>query len=93
MTSTTTPPAVQRPLTGTAAVKAVRKAFSSSIASVLAVAISDTAHSSFGALRAGVIRPLAVPSVGSGRTRLYRSRSAVSWTHGDRRRAADVARA
>ena len=39
MTTTTTPPAVQRPLTGTAAVKAVRKAFSGSIASVLVIAI------------------------------------------------------
>jgi alpha-glucoside transport system permease protein len=39
MTTTTTPPAVQRPLTGTAATRAVRKAFSGSLASVLVVAI------------------------------------------------------
>src|SRR5450756_1835065 len=39
MTTTTTPPAVQPPLTGTAAVKAVRKAFSGSLASVLVIAI------------------------------------------------------
>jgi len=39
MTTTTTPPAVQRPLTGTAAARAVRKAFSGSLASVLVVAI------------------------------------------------------
>jgi len=39
MTTTTTPPAVQRPLTGTAAAKAVRKAFSGSLASVLVIAI------------------------------------------------------
>jgi len=39
MTATTTPPAVQRPLTGTAAARAVRKAFSGSLASVLVVAI------------------------------------------------------
>ena len=39
MTTTTTPPAVQRPLTGTAAARAVRKAFSGSLASVLVIAI------------------------------------------------------
>jgi alpha-glucoside transport system permease protein len=39
MTSTTAPPAVQRPLTGTAAVKAVRKRLSGSLASVLVIAI------------------------------------------------------
>ena len=39
MTATTTPPAVQRPLTGTAAARAVRKAFSGSLASVLVIAI------------------------------------------------------
>ena len=39
MTSTTAPPAVQRPLTGTDAVKAVRKRLSGSLASVLVIAI------------------------------------------------------
>ena len=39
MSSTTAPPAVQRPLTGTAAVKAVRKRLSGSLASVLVIAI------------------------------------------------------
>ena len=39
MTTTTTPRGVERPLTGPAATKAVRKAFSGSFASVLAVAI------------------------------------------------------
>src|SRR5674476_1297310 len=39
MTTTTTPPAVQRPLTGTAAARAVRKAFSGSLASVLVIEI------------------------------------------------------
>ena len=39
MNSTTAPPAVQRPLTGTAAVKAVRKRLSVSLASVLVIAI------------------------------------------------------
>ena len=39
MTNTTTPRDVQRPLTGAAAVKAVRKAFSGSMASVVVVAI------------------------------------------------------
>ncbi len=39
MTSTTTPRAAHSPLTGAAAVKAVRKAFSGSIASILVIAI------------------------------------------------------
>jgi len=39
MSSTTAPDAVQRPLTGTAAVKAVRKRLSGSLASVLVIAI------------------------------------------------------
>ena len=39
MSSTTAPPAVQRPLTGTDAVKAVRKRLSGSLASVLVIAI------------------------------------------------------